>query len=390
MGLMSILIVDDSEDNRTLLRAILRNAGYAEVLTAASAHDAFDHLGMHDLASGETGIDLILMDIMMPEVDGIEACRRIKADTRLRDIPIIMVTALTEANYIEASFEAGAMDYVTKPVNKIEVLARIRSALSLKQETEARKCAYIELEEKNQELAQESLAKTQILTTATHEFKTPLTGIVACVDRLLLDRDTVGPLNERQERYLEQIEGISLRLNTLIDDLLAISRIESGSLELSLKKMQVLPGVQEAVESTQILLAEKQILVVLDIPHDLSPVKADQLRFSQIITNLLSNACKYSPEGATVTIAAREAAEQVQIDVSDTGIGISKVDQSKLFTKFFRADNSLSRSTSGNGLGLYITKHLVEVHGGKIWVQSKEGKGSTFSFTLPRPDVEDG
>ena len=147
--------------------------------------------------------------------------------------------------------------------------------------------------------------------------------------------------------------------------------------------------VHEVAESLQTQIAEKRIVIALDIPRGLPRLKADQLRFSQVITNLLSNACKYSPADSTVTVTARKDAGVVQIAVSDTGIGIREADRSRLFTKFFRADTSLTREVSGTGLGLYITKHLVEAHGGKIWVENKEEEGSTFCFTLPRADLDD-
>ena len=123
--------------------------------------------------------------------------------------------------------------------------------------------------------------------------------------------------------------------------------------------------------------------MALNIPSSNYQVMADRVRFSQVMINLISNACKYSPVEATVTITAKESARRIQIDVSDTGIGISTANQLQLFTKFFRADNSSTREVSGTGLGLCITKHLIEAHGGTIWVESEEGKGSTFSFTLP-------
>ena len=128
-------------------------------------------------------------------------------------------------------------------------------------------------------------------------------------------------------------------------------------------------------------IGEKQLSVTLDVPSGLK-IAGDSLRFTQIITNLLSNACKYSPEGSTASITVREKQRGIQIDVADTGIGMSKSDLCKLFGKFFRADNSFTREVSGTGLGLFITRHLVEAHGGEIWVESQEGKGTTFSFTL--------
>ena len=386
---MSVLIVDDSVDQRLLLKTVLNAAGYAELITAESAGDAFKHLRMDETQGVEVGIDLILLDITMPEMDGIEACRQIKAVRHIRDIPIVMVTAHTEVSELESAFAAGAIDYITKPLNKVELLARVRSALTLKQEMDDRKLAYIELEEKNKELGEESLAKTQILSTVTHELKTPLSSITGYVDRMLVQRDRVGPLNERQERYLETVQRNGRRLKVLIDDLLDVSRIESGSLELNLVELDVRREIKEVVSALQDQISGKQQHLLLKIPTNLARLKADQLRFSQLLTNLLNNASKYSPEGATTTITAEKQDGLIRIDVSDTGMGISKDDQARLFSKFFRADNSSTSEVSGTGLGLFITKSIIEAHGGQIQVRSDEGKGTTFSFTLPAAEIGD-
>ena len=173
-------------------------------------------------------------------------------------------------------------------------------------------------------------------------------------------------------------------MKSLVDDLLDISRIESGELELNPVELQLGSEIEEIVTGMQTQIDEKKIDLVLDIPQGLCPVMADRLRLTQVMTNLVSNACKYSPQGARVTIQAREEDEGVRIDVSDTGIGISPEDQEQLFTKFFRADNSPTREVSGSGLGLYITKHLIEAHGGRIWASSRIGEGTTFSFTWPK------
>jgi len=238
--------------------------------------------------------------------------------------------------------------------------------------------------QRTQELREESLAKSQILSTVTHELKTPLTSIVGYADRMLLRRDTVGPLNERQERYMENVQEEAHRLKALIDDLLDTSRIEAGTLELNLKELEVQWEIDHAVNSLRDQFASKGIETQRNIPADIVPVMADHLRLSQIIINLLTNAYKYSAEGAKVTITVQQRGESVQIDVSDTGMGMSNADQARLFTKFFRADNTPTRKESGTGLGLFIARHLIEAQGGKIWVESQEGKGSTFSFTVPR------
>jgi signal transduction histidine kinase len=393
---MSMLVVDDDPAVRLMLETILRDSGYSEVVTAESAIQAFRHLGMEDSDTAPVSAELILMDISMPEINGVEACRRIKSVSRLKDIPIMMVTGLADSKDLEAAFAAGATDYIIKPPNIVEMLARVRSATDVKREMDRRKSAYIsdleaknrelerafaQLEQKNRELEEASLAKTQILTTSTHELKTPLTSIIGYVDRILMRQDSVGQLNVKQQRYLETVQKNAHRLKALVDELLDVSRIEAGILELTLLDLEVGPEVEDVVQSMRNQLSDKQIKLDVAIPSDLPGIRADRLRFWQVISNLLSNACKYSPAGSTVTVTASEKEGMIQIDIADTGIGISSKDQARLFTKFFRADNSPTREVSGTGLGLYITKHLVEAHGGSIWTESRLGQGTTFHFT---------
>jgi len=400
---MSILVVDDLPDFRQLMQAVLEDAGYSDVITAGSTQEAFTILGLDDPSLPTPGVDLILLDINMPETDGVEACQRIKSVSKLRDIPVIMVTGVAAEEKLEQAFSAGATDYILKPTNPAEMIARIGSALELKQEMERRKSGYVsdleeknrelelaflELEKKNEELEEASRAKTQILSTATHELKTPLTSIIGYIDIILMRQNKVGPLNEKQQRYLQTAQRNSYRLKSLVDDLLDISRIESGGLDLAPAELELWPEIEEIVTGMQTQLNDKNIDLVLDIPQDICPVLADKLRLGQVISNLLSNACKYSPQGARVTIRAREEDAGVRIDVSDTGIGISAEDQERLFTKFFRADNSSTREVSGSGLGLYITKHLIEAHGGRIWASSQIGQGTTFSINWPKAGQE--
>ncbi len=400
---MSILVVDDLPDFRQLMQAILQDAGYKDIVTAESAQEAFTILGLDDPSLPTPEVDLILLDINMPEMDGVEACQHIKNVPNLSDIPVIMVTGIAAEEKLEQAFDAGATDYIVKPTSPAEMLARIGSALNLKQEMERRmsgyvsdleeknrelELAFVELEKKNQELEEASRAKTHILSTATHELKTPLTSIIGYIDIILTRQNKVGPLNEKQQRYLQTAQRNSYRLKSLVDDLLDISRIESGGLELTPAELELWPEIQEIVTGMRTQIDEKNIDLVLDIPQEICPVLADKLRLTQVISNLLSNACKYSPQGARVTIRAREEDAGVRIDVSDTGIGISPEDQERLFTKFFRADNSSTREVSGSGLGLYITKHLIEAHGGRIWASSQLGQGTTFSLTWPKAGQE--
>ena len=240
-----------------------------------------------------------------------------------------------------------------------------------------------ERERGQEELQRSSQAKSQILSTVSHELKTPLTSIMGYTDRLLMRRETIGPLNDRQEMYLQTIQRNSHRLRELIEEPLDISKIESGSLELALSELHVQQEVEDVVMSLQSQFSEKGVSLKLYIPFELW-IRANTFRFSQVMSNLLSNACRYSASGSTTTVSAVESGRFIQIDVSDTGMGMSDTDVAKLFTKFFRADNSWTREVSGTGLGLFITKHLVEAHGGTILVESELGEGTTFSFTVPQ------
>jgi signal transduction histidine kinase len=177
------------------------------------------------------------------------------------------------------------------------------------------------------------------------------------------------------------------RLKMLVDDLLDISRIEAGSLQMVLVELEIRPEVEDVLRTMKTTIQDKDITVQLELPPDLPPIWGDRLRFSQVVGNLLSNAVKYSPSGSRVTVSAREHQSYIQLSICDHGIGMSPEDQSRLFTKFFRADNSSTREQSGSGLGLYITKHLVEAHGGGIWATSQLGEGTNLSLVWPRADA---
>ncbi len=229
--------------------------------------------------------------------------------------------------------------------------------------------------------------KSAFVSTVSHELRTPLTSIKGFVSTLLSDEEGYFDLETRRE-FLQIIDQETDRLKRLIDDLLNLSRIESGrALEIRWKQIDLHEVVNRIVEA-QKTYTDKHTFVV-DLPEDLPPVMADEDKVEQILTNLLSNAVKYSPNGGEIRVAARDTGQFVEISVSDQGIGIPPDKIDKIFERFYRMDDRDTREAGGTGIGLYLTRHLVMAHGGKIWVESEVGKGSTFYFTLPKEIPEE-
>ncbi len=223
--------------------------------------------------------------------------------------------------------------------------------------------------------------KTEFVSVVSHEFRTPLTSIKGFVD-LILEGDT-GEINEVQKEFLEIAQVETNRLAALVTDLLDVSRIEAGRIELRMEPLSLGEIINDAIISLQPQATEKAVEVTVHLSEESLHVKGEHDRIDQILLNLLSNAIKYNRQGGKIDIVVSRDNGMVQIDVVDTGIGIPSADIPMLFTKFYKVGATTAVSTGGTGLGLFIAKSLVELHGGRIWVKSEEGKGSTFSFTLP-------
>lgn len=229
-------------------------------------------------------------------------------------------------------------------------------------------------------------AKTEFISFVSHELQQPMTSIKGYTDLLL--KGTAGEISETQGSFLEVIRSNVERLDKLVRDLLEVSRIEAGRLRLEVEPVDLRGAVEEAVRTVQKQIAAKSQRLQVEVPEALPLVYADSHRLVQVLTNLLSNAYKYTPEGGSILVVAQPEDKLgdggiVRCSVSDTGIGISPEDQEQLFTKYFRAQDPAVNDEPGTGLGLVITKSLIELQGGEIDVESEPGKGSTFSFTVP-------
>jgi signal transduction histidine kinase len=240
-----------------------------------------------------------------------------------------------------------------------------------------------ELTRVNEELAQANRLKRDFLANMSHELRTPLNSIIGFSDILLTQE--VGPLTTMQQDFLETVARNGRHLLQLINELLDLSKIEAGKLQLTPAPLDVRELLREAAESVRAQTEQRRHTLQLDLPAEPLVVSADHVRVRQILLNLLSNAIKFTPDGGQVRLLGRpDEGGGARIAVIDTGIGIAPEDQSKLFKEFMQVDTSASRHYEGTGLGLALCKRLVELHGGRIGCESGRGRGSTFWFTLPR------
>lgn len=363
----TILVVDDLPTNRLVLERQLTRLGH-RVILAEHGREAIELLRVH-------AVDLIMLDIMMPVMNGFEALAELKADPRLRHLPVVIISALDDVESVARCITLGAEDFLFKPVERVLLEARLTSCLARKRLHDREQVAYAAAEAANQ-------AKNAFVSMVSHELKNPLAGIMGYADMLLLE--AIGPLNALQDESMRGIRSLAGLMTTLLADLTDLSQIESGHLRLDPAPTQLAAAVEAAVNTMRKLLAEKQHHLSIDIPADLPLVMADMGRLIQILTNLLSNAGKYTPSRGSITLSAQPGeADQILVAVCDSGIGIAPSEQGRIFEPFFRTSAASARLEPGTGLGLSITRHIVQLQGGQIWFTSAPGEGTTFFFTLP-------
>ncbi len=362
-GTLAIIVRDDTELYRQQERAeaILAGAGDGLIVFTPDSHIAFVNPAAVELL-GEELRKKVGTRISLAALLGIET-----EDAGQSVGPEFMIGSgsgeVTEAEITEP--ERRILEVRTNPV--VDRSGRFLGRIStLHDVTAARELAVM---------------KNEFVSMVSHELRTPLTSIKGYVD-LIVDGEA-GEINAVQREFLEIVQENSDRLVSLINDLLDISRIESGRVHLRIEPLDPRDVVSGVIDTFRTYAEQSGLTLIADIEPDLPRVAADADRVGQVLMNLTSNAVKYSPGGGSVTIRAARDGDFVNLGVSDTGIGISEDDQRQLFTKFFRVDSSLTREIGGTGLGLSICKSVVELHGGTIWVTSAEGEGSTFTFSLP-------
>jgi signal transduction histidine kinase len=351
--LYNILIVDDTPANLTVLANMLTQEGY-KVRPAINGEVALR-------AVQSQRPDLILLDIRLPDMDGYEVCQRLKADPSTQSIPVLFISALDEIEDKMRAFQVGGVDYITKPFQLQEVLARVQTHLLL--------------EERRRQIEQLLEKKDEILQIVSHDLKNPLGVIIGYADLLQfggIELQTATESIIRTARFMQH----------MVLDLLEIALAE-GKLELKLKQQAINHLLKEVFEAYNSQAREKQQRFTWDSEAPDVLVLIDALRFRQVISNLLSNAIKYTPPGGQVHLGLTPAPDHVRITVADTGLGIPADALSHLFQKFYRVQSKAHLESEGTGLGLAIVKTIVEQHGGQIEVESQLGQGTTFTVYLP-------
>lgn len=373
----AILVVDDKPTNLDVLFDIFADTNF----NVSFVTDGERCLELVNLDPP----DLILLDVMMPDMDGFEVCRRLKTNEKTQNIPVIFMTALTETVDKVRGFELGAVDYITKPIQPEEVLARVRTHLTIQQLQKNLRTRNEELHASNEKL-QASLKreqelnklKSRFISVASHEFRSPLTliGIIANILKRYNDRIS----DEKRIEHLEGIESSVQEMIELLNNILILSKAEVENFQFSPEPIDIEDFCQCLVKKFT-LMGEETHSITFFGTGERFQIVADPKLLEPILSNLLSNAIKYSPAGRFITVELARDDENVIFRVADEGIGISETDQQHLFDAFHRGKNV--GETQGVGLGLSIVKQFVDLHSGTITVESEVNKGTTFTVILP-------
>jgi len=374
----TLLIVDDDPVMRSLMRDTLEDDGF-EVIEAENGAEACERCD-------ETLPALIVVDAMMPVMDGFELCRALRARLETAQTPILMATGLDDSGSIARAFEVGATDFIAKPLNWLMLSQRVRYMLRAARAAD-------ELRENQERLiaardAAEAAnkAKSQFLANMGHELRTPLNAIIGFAS--IMHEGMRGPLDAVYVDDAKIIVDRGMHLLAVINDILDIARAESHSLNLAEDMVDIAEIVRASAATVTEWARQGEVTCTYDLEPGLPAVWADGRKLQQVIANLLSNAVKFTPAGGRITLSAvREANGGMAIRITDTGIGIAPEQIEVALSPFGQVDGSITRKYEGVGLGLPLAKHLVELHDGALQIDSTLGEGTTVTIRLPAKRV---
>jgi len=363
---MSILIVDDNPENITLLRNFFMDLNL-EILVSTNGKSAIE--------VAKKGLpDLILLDIMMPGINGFQVCTELKNIEKTKDIPVIFLTAKVETQDLVQGFLVGGADYIKKPIQKEEILVRVQTQLLLRKYSK-------EKDELILKTMESSRAKSEFMARMSHELRTPMNAILGFSQLLMLDAQ-----NEKataREKDINRILKAGKHLLELINEVLDLSQIETGDLKVRLEPINIYTLKNEVVDLSMSLTQANGVQIIDENKEERALyILADRVRLKQVLINLVSNAIKYNKKEGTVTLSYRIDEDRLKMSIIDTGKGIPPELKENLFKPFERLGAELTE-IQGTGIGLTISKKLIELMGGGISFESQDGEGSSFFIEIP-------
>lgn len=354
-----ILVVDDEPANIFFLKGILAGEGY-KVITASSGMECLEILN-------DTRPDVILLDIMMPVITGIEVLEKIKKNENTRNIPVIMVTAKTESTDVEEALDKGAVEYIKKPIDEIELLARLRTTLRIK---------------KNEDTLRDMLqSKNDFINIISQDLREPFSSIAGFAEMLYYDKELINNLNSYHKNFLKYIINTSQNIVDYFNKLLNWTNLEGKEIKLHLDEISLSKIINSSIVVYQTLISEKSIKIINEVNEDLI-VKVDKTYFRQVINNLLSNAVKFTPDNGKIKISTSIDDSCIKLVISDSGLGIQDVEPEVMFSRFINTPARGTRGEQGTGLGLGICKKILDAHGFDITYKTEPREGTDFIITM--------
>ncbi len=366
----TVLVVDDTPDNLSLMSGLLK--GHYRVKVANTGEKALQ-------MARDQPPDLILLDVMMPGMDGREVCQRLQGDPRTAGVPVIFLTSNDQECDEELGLNLGAVDYITKPFSIPITMARIHNHTRLKRQADQLAAMAVESDRLRAEAQRATRTREDVLAVVAHDLRNPLSTILMA--GTFLQGPAGGDVFLAPGKLGERIVRAASRMEALIKDLLDFAAIEAGQLAVEPQPVKADAVVADAIETMLPLASAKGLELSARLESGDALLSCDRGRVLQVFSNLVGNAVKFAPSGARITVHGAIDDGAYRFTVEDTGPGIPADLLPHLFDRYWQARRTDRR---GVGLGLSIAAGIVAAHGGRIWVESEEGRGSSFLFTLPR------
>ncbi len=361
-NIKNIMIVDDEPENLQIISSFFSESKLPYNITNAPN-------GIIALKIMKKKLpDLIITDWEMPGMDGIELIEKLKDDDKTSSIPVIMCTGvMTSSKNLDTALNAGAVDFIRKPIDKIELIARTKANLHLAD-------SYIKIKKLN-------ATKDKFFSIIAHDLMSPFNSMLGFSDLLIEDFESYQI--QTQKEYIGIINQSIKNTYKLLENLLTWSRLQKDIIDFNPEKINLLLIFKETCELLKQSAENKSIKLTNNISENIF-INADKNMISTVLRNIITNAIKFTPKGGKIWIDAKNKQQFIEITTQDSGVGISKEKQSELFKIDQNTSTQGTERETGTGLGLILCKEFTEKHGGKIWVESEEGKGSTFIFTIPK------